>query len=151
MNSQCIPVLSDLTDELSSQFALLEVSVVDGYGGPPVADQAVVVRNGRIPAVIPMGEFRSDPSVQEVVLEGHFVMPGLIDAHVHLSGGRATIDDQEIGVIAEPKLLRAIRSVYEAQQLLKRGFTTARDVSWNGLWGITAATVTPSQAVGIST
>ena len=120
--------------KIGSQFALLKVSVVDGYGGPPVADQAVVVRDGRIAAVMPMSEFRSDPSVQEVVLDGHFVTPGLIDAHVHLSGGRATVDDQEIGVIAEPKLLRAMRSVYEAQQLLKRGFTTARDVSWNGLY-----------------
>lgn len=28
--------------------------------------------------------------------------------------------------------LKAMRSVYEAQRLLKRGFTTVRDISWNG-------------------
>jgi imidazolonepropionase-like amidohydrolase len=81
-----------------------------------------------------MTQYRTDPRVPEVDLDGHYVMPGLIDAHVHLSGGRARIDDQEMGVIAEPMLMRAVRSVYESQQLLKRGVTTARDVSWNGLY-----------------
>ncbi|BBY30372.1 metal-dependent hydrolase family protein [Mycolicibacterium sediminis] len=120
--------------KIGRHFALLSVGVVDGHGGPPRLDQAVVVRDGRIAAVLPMADYRTDDSIQEVPLDGHYVMPGMIDAHVHLSGGRATIDDQELGVIAEPKILRAMRSVYEAQQLLKRGFTTARDVSWNGLY-----------------
>ncbi|MEV0672402.1 amidohydrolase family protein [Mycobacterium sp. NPDC050441] len=120
--------------KVAADFALTEVSVVDGHGGPPVDNQAVVVRDGRIDAVLPMARYRRADDVQELALDGHYVMPGLIDAHVHLSGGRAQIDDQEIGVIAEPKLMRAVRSVYEAQQLLKRGVTAARDVSWNGLY-----------------
>src|SRR5262249_27315327 len=118
--------------KVGSSFALLDVTVVDGHPGPPIASQAVIVRDRRIVAVQPMSAYRRDGDVQEINLDGHYVMPGLIDAHVHLAGGRAEITDQEIGVIAEPKLLRAMRSVYEAQQLLKRGFTAVRDVSWNG-------------------
>lgn len=114
--------------------ALLSVTVVDGLGGEPVDNRAVVVRDGWIESIVPMDRYRRDAELNEVELDGHYVMPGLIDAHVHLSGGRARVDDQEMGVIAEPKLMRAVRSVYEAQQLLKRGFTTARDVSWNGLY-----------------
>jgi imidazolonepropionase-like amidohydrolase len=114
--------------------ALLSVAVVDGHGGPPVENQAVVIRGRRIDAVVPMTQYRRDDEVNEIALDGHYVMPGLIDAHMHLSGGRATIEDQEIGVIAEPKLLRAMRSVHSAQKLLKRGFTTVRDISWNGLY-----------------
>jgi len=120
--------------KVGSSFALLSVSVVDGRGGPPVDDQAVVVRDGRIVAVMPMAQYRRAADVQELALDGHYVMPGLIDAHVHLAGGRADVVDQELGVITEPKPLRAMRSVYEAQQILKRGFTTVRDVSWNGLY-----------------
>ena len=120
--------------KVGNSFALLDVTVVDGHPGPPATGHAVVVRDRRIVDVQPMSQYRRDADVQEVNLDGHYVMPGLIDAHVHLAGGRAEITDQEIGVIAEPKLLRAMRSVYEAQQLLKRGFTAVRDVSWNGLY-----------------
>jgi imidazolonepropionase-like amidohydrolase len=120
--------------KIGNRFALLSVTVVDGRGGPPVPDHAVVVRDKVIESVVPMSAYRRDEDVQEVPLDGHYVMPGLIDAHVHLAGGRADVTDQEIGVVAEPKPLRAMRSVYEAQQILKRGFTTVRDVSWNGLY-----------------
>lgn len=119
---------------MGNRFALLSVSVVDGHGGPPLHDQAVVVLDGRIDAVVPMTRYRRDAGIDEVPLDGHYVMPGLIDAHVHLAGGRADITDQEMGVIAEPKLMRAVRSVYQAQKILRRGFTTVRDVSWNGLY-----------------
>src|SRR6185437_9819784 len=107
--------------KVDSSFALLDVTVVDGHPGPPAESQAVVVRDRRIADIVPMSAYRADPDVQQINLDGHYVMPGLIDAHVHLAGGRAEITNQEIGVIAEPKLLRAMRSVYEAQQLLKRG------------------------------
>ena len=121
--------------KIGEKFALLGVTVVDGLNqGEPKQNQAVVVTAGRIVAVQPMAQYRQQEGVQEVPLDGYFVLPGLIDAHVHLAGGRAGADDQEHGVIAEPKLLRAMRSVYEAQQLLKRGFTTVRDISWNGLY-----------------
>ncbi|ODR26628.1 metal-dependent hydrolase family protein [Mycolicibacterium porcinum] len=119
---------------VENNFALLSVTVVDGRGGDPCPGQAVVVRDGRIESIVPMAQYRRCDDISELDLDGHYVMPGLIDAHVHLSGGRAQIDDQELGVIAEPKLMRAVRSVYEAQQLLKRGFTTVRDISWNGLY-----------------
>jgi len=119
---------------IGENFVLLSVTVVDGRGGAPLRDHAVVVRDKRIAAVVPMDEYRATDDLQEVPLDGHYVMPGLIDAHVHLSGGRSGLEDQELGVIAEPKQLRAMRSVYESQAILKRGFTTVRDISWNGLY-----------------
>ncbi|MBC9937434.1 MULTISPECIES: amidohydrolase family protein [unclassified Leucobacter] len=117
-------------------FALCDVTIVDGTGADaqPRPDSFIEVRGKRITAMGPMADFVARPEIDVVSLPGHFVMPGLIDAHVHLSGGRADVDDQEMGVVAEPMLLKAMRSVYEAQQLLKRGFTTVRDISWNGLY-----------------
>jgi imidazolonepropionase-like amidohydrolase len=119
---------------LEESYALLNVTVVDGLGHAPAEDMAVVVEHGEIVAVTPMARHRRRPEMQEVDCSGHFVLPGLIDAHVHLAGGRAGIEDQELGVLMEPKLCRAIRSVAEAQALLKRGFTSVRDISWNGLY-----------------
>ncbi|MGO1538813.1 MAG: amidohydrolase family protein [Leucobacter sp.] len=115
-------------------FVLRDISVVDGTGGDTLNDAFIEVRGNTVVAIGKMVEYTPVAGAEEVSLPGRYVMPGLIDAHVHLSGGRAEIDDQEIGVVAEPMLLKAMRSVYEAQQLLKRGFTTVRDISWNGLY-----------------
>lgn len=119
---------------LQENFALLDVTVVDGRGGEPREHMAVVVERGDIAAVVPTAEYRRADGVQEVDCGGYFVTPGLIDAHVHLSGGRAGIEDQELGALMEPKHVRTIRSVADAQALLKRGFTAVRDISWNGLY-----------------
>ena len=86
---------------VNGSFALLDVAVVDGHPGPAAQRQAVVVRDRRIADVVPMSQYRRDRDIQEINLDGHYVMPGLIDAHVHLAGGRAEITDQEIGVIAD--------------------------------------------------
>ncbi|WP_087014241.1 amidohydrolase family protein [Leucobacter sp. 7(1)] len=115
-------------------FVICDVAVVDGTGAATREDAYLEVHGNRIARIGDMTEYTPRDGVEEIRLPGHFVMPGLIDAHVHLSGGRAEMDDQEIGVAAEPMGLKAMRSVYEAQQLLKRGFTTVRDISWNGFY-----------------
>ncbi|UOR00789.1 amidohydrolase family protein [Leucobacter allii] len=115
-------------------FVLCDIAVVDGTGGPVREHAFLEVLGARIARIGDMADYAPRDGVEEVRLPGHYVMPGLIDAHVHLSGGRAEVDDQEIGVVAEPMGLKAMRSVYEAQQLLKRGFTTVRDISWNGFY-----------------
>lgn len=120
--------------EIGSKFALLNVSVVDGKGGWPEENKAVIVKDGIIHWIGHMKDYKKEDGVQEVSLDGFYVMPGMIDAHVHLAGGRGDMEYQEMEVIAENKLVRAMRSVYEAQAVLKRGFTSVRDVSWNGLY-----------------
>lgn len=120
--------------QLGDSFALVDVTLVGSDEPEPREHVVVVVEGGDITDVLPLAGYRRREGVQEVDLQGCFVLPGLIDAHVHLAGGRATIEDQELGAIAEPRLLRAIRSVAEAQALLRRGFTAVRDISWNGLY-----------------
>ena len=120
--------------DLEHRYALLHASVIDGLGGPPSHNMAILVDGGDVRQVVAMQRFRRERDLQEVDCEGHFVLPGLIDAHVHLPGGRGDIEEQELGVLMEPKLVRAIRSVAEAQAVLKRGFTSVRDISWNGLY-----------------
>lgn len=119
---------------IGEKFALLNVSVVDGYGGWPERNKAVIIMDGFIDWVGNMSDYKRQEDVKEISLDGHYVMPGLIDAHVHLSGGRGGMEYQEIEVMAENKTLRAMRSVYEAQAILKRGFTSVRDISFNGLY-----------------
>lgn len=119
---------------VGKDFALLNVSVIDGYGGWPEDDKAVIVKRGVIDQVVSMDKYKKEEGVQEISLDKHYVMPGLIDAHVHLAGGRGDYVYGETEVLAEPKMVRAMRSVYEAQKIMKRGFTSVRDISWNGLY-----------------
>lgn len=119
---------------LDDRYALMDGTLVDGLGGEPCEHMTVVVERGDIAAIVPTAGYRRADGVQEIECSGLFVTPGLIDAHLHLAGGRAGMEDQELGVLMEPKHVRTIRSVAEAQALLKRGFTSVRDISWNGLY-----------------
>jgi len=119
---------------LTDHYALLNVGVVDGYGGLPAEGMFVRVKGQQIAEIGSMRNYHKISGIQELSLDGHYVTPGLIDAHVHLAGGRADLEWQELEVFMEPGLLRAMRSVYESQKLLKRGFTAVRDISWNGLY-----------------
>jgi hypothetical protein len=62
-----------------------DVTLVDGSGAAPRAHVSLVVRGGRIAGVVPTG---AEPEADLVVDgRGRYAIPGLIDAHVHLSGG----------------------------------------------------------------
>jgi imidazolonepropionase-like amidohydrolase len=65
--------------------ALVGATLVDGTGGPPVAQSAVVVRNGHIESVGPRARFELPKKTQEVDVTGKWIIPGLIDAHAHLA------------------------------------------------------------------
>jgi imidazolonepropionase-like amidohydrolase len=61
-------------------------TLIDGTGGPVQLHMDVLVRGQRIAAVFADGKSRPDISGARIVdLSGHFLMPGLIDSHVHLA------------------------------------------------------------------
>jgi imidazolonepropionase-like amidohydrolase len=59
------------------------VTLIDGNGGPPRANVDVLVRAGRVAAI---GTSSSETADLTLNGSGLFLLPGLIDAHVHLSG-----------------------------------------------------------------
>lgn len=66
-------------------FALTHATVIDGTGNAPVRDQTVLVTNGRIESVLPSA-VPLRPGVRAIDLTGKFVIPGLIESHVHSMG-----------------------------------------------------------------
>lgn len=117
---------------LESEYVLVGVTLLDGTGKDPEEDMAITVKEGIIHKIEKSKKLPNLPAgIQRIDLDGYFVMPGLIDCHTHLGGCRA---QTEIDWALEPKTLRAIRSVADAFNILKRGFTTVRDISWNGLF-----------------
>lgn len=66
-------------------FALAGATLLDGTGGPPVRDAIVVLRDGRIACAGPRGACAIEPDVEVVEAAGKWIIPGLVDAHVHYS------------------------------------------------------------------
>jgi imidazolonepropionase-like amidohydrolase len=57
----------------------------DGSGGPVVADGVVVVRGNRIEAAGPASKVKIPEGARKIDAGGGFIMPGVIDNHVHLN------------------------------------------------------------------
>lgn len=100
---------------------LVGATVVDGTGREPVADQAVRVEGARISRV-----GGAPPAGAEVVdcSGGMTLVPGLIDAHVHL-GLSSDINDSVAQRISVAELAADIFA--NCRQTLEAGFTTVRD------------------------
>lgn len=65
--------------------ALVGATLVDGTGAAPVKDAVVILRDGRIDCAGPRAACEVPAGIDTVDLRGHWITPGLIDAHVHLS------------------------------------------------------------------
>ena len=65
--------------------ALLGATLIDGTGAAPVADAVVVVRDGRIECAGSPDRCRVPGDAERVDLAGKWIIPGLVDAHVHYS------------------------------------------------------------------
>lgn len=94
-------------------------TLIDGRGGPPLEDAAIAIRGNEILTVASRRDLLSGPDAPRdaipVNLGGGFVIPGLIDVHVHLG----TVPNRQA---AEAELYR----------LLYGGVTAVRDMAGDG-------------------
>lgn len=98
--------------------------VLDGTGADPVERGCVVVEGDRIKEVL-TGDPGPLPSGAVVIdCRGRTLLPGLIDAHVHLGAVDANIMEQQRRYF--PSML-VIRTLKVMKETLDQGFTTARD------------------------
>jgi imidazolonepropionase-like amidohydrolase len=109
-------------------FAIQAGRVIVDASKPALGPSTVIVGNGRIARIEPGAVAPSGAIV--VDMTGKTVMPGLIDAHVHLTGDpgtpfwREAIDSNESA---------AITGVKNALLTARAGFTTVRDLGAPGL------------------
>ena len=91
----------------------------------PLKKQTIVIENNKIVA-IESGFKKASDGQTLVDLSSGFVMPGLMDMHVHLQfeiGPHNDVDKVKVS----PELM-AMRSVHYAKKTLEAGFTTVRDL-----------------------
>ena len=97
-------------------YALKDVSVIDGMSDKPMHHYTVIIRNNLIEAVGPSKEIPIPDSAVVFNYSGKYLIPGLIDAHVHLAT-EPTIDDSRI------------RAEKDLKDMLLSGITTVRDMA----------------------
>jgi Amidohydrolase family len=69
--------------------ALVGATVIDGSGGPPLTNSALVVRRGKVESIGSSAGFALPKRTSQVDLSGRWIIPGLIDVHAHLSPAAA--------------------------------------------------------------
>ncbi|MDP8993703.1 MAG: amidohydrolase family protein [Pseudomonadota bacterium] len=100
--------------------------LLDRPGRAPRRNVSIVVRDGRIESVrdgfVPLPE-----GARLIDLRDGFVLPGLIDSHVHLTTDRAGTERQ-LADVSESTPLRAYEAAWNARKTLQAGFTTVRNL-----------------------
>ena len=111
-----------------ASFTLIKAArLIDGLGGPPLEQGAVLLEGDRIRAVGPEKSVLppEGAEVQEIDYGKRTVLPGLIDCHVHLIGiGDSRVGDELTTLPDEVLTLQAARN---ARTHLYSGVTTVRD------------------------
>jgi imidazolonepropionase-like amidohydrolase len=95
-------------------------------GKAPRGVTSIVIENGRISAVLD-GRQSGPAGARVIDLGNRFVLPGLIDSHVHLdsdSGGQAAL----IESVTSSPALDALRAQWNGMKTLRAGFTTVRNL-----------------------
>ncbi|HEV7660818.1 MAG TPA: amidohydrolase family protein [Allosphingosinicella sp.] len=110
-------------------------ALLDRPGRPPRRNATIIVRGERIEAV--QDGFAPVPAGGRLIdLSDRFVLPGLIDSHVHLGTDRAGVEGQ-LADVTDSLPLRGFEAAWNARKTLDAGFTTVRNLGSDG--GITLA------------
>ncbi|NNM76828.1 amidohydrolase family protein [Sphingomonas sp. ID1715] len=99
-------------------------------GKPVRGPSTIIVQDGRIEAVRD-GHVAPPAGARLIDLKDRYVLPGLIDSHVHLSSDRAGNEGLLAGV-TESREMHALEAYWNAQKTLRAGFTTVRNLGDEG-------------------
>lgn len=117
-----------------------DATIIDGTGAPPRPHQDLLVQGDRIMAVGATGSLAVSEGTPRIDLAGKFVMPGLIDTHVHLATPPDRIRAEAIlrrnlygGVTAVRDMADDLRSVGELARASLAGEIEAPDIVYAAL------------------
>ena len=119
-----------------ADLAITGATLLDGRGGKPIRDSVLVIDNERIVAVGRARDIKIPDGTETIDARDKFVIPGLIDANLHLFLNR----DLETLIKYEDRYHEII--IEAAQITLKAGQTTVFDT-----WGPRAALVRAREAI----
>ena len=108
-------------------------TVIDGIGDTPRSNESVLISDGTITAVGAHADALAHgrPDIERIAAQDKTVMPGLIDAHTHLSFGEPTGNDELF--FHRTEAFSAMLSARNARKVLRAGVTSVLDADclWN--------------------
>jgi imidazolonepropionase-like amidohydrolase len=104
---------------------LTGATLIDGTGKVPIEQAALLINGNIIEAVGVKNEVPVPAETEVIDIQGKYLLPGLIDTHIHmdLHGMSDTFQEN----LVEDKL-RTLRAAKEMEDTLQAGFTTVRNV-----------------------
>ena len=99
-------------------------TLIDGKGGQPLDNGAVLIEDNCIRAVGSLGAISlPDADIAEVDAQGGFVLPGFIDTHVHMMMEGMDIEK----MMATPFSLNFYKAIEYMRRTVEAGVTSVRD------------------------
>lgn len=117
---------SEKANSSALPLAIVGGTIIDGTGGPPLADGVILIEGGKIMAIARSGQISIPKKASRIDASGKYIIPGLIDGNAHFIFGTSV------------EYLARYEGRYEdlaeesAQVALKAGVTTAFD-TWGPL------------------
>jgi len=101
-------------------------NLIDPVTGSVARNQIIVVKDKKIVEVGANVAIPKDAAIIDLSTE--WVMPGIMDAHTHVTQSVRYFRELDHNYLVEATGLRALRGLHTAQTLLNAGITTVRDV-----------------------
>jgi hypothetical protein len=107
-----VVVLISCSAPQAPSIAIAHVTIIDATGAPPQPDSTIVILDSRISAVGPTSSLHIPRGTKTIDASGKFLIPGLADMHLHLTGAGEPTGSRE----------------FILPLLLANGITTVRDM-----------------------
>ena len=124
-----LSALASAQEPSSSRVMVHAGKLLDVRSGKTLSDQAIVIERGKIVSVGPFSQAGRASGDRLIDLSSATVLPGLTDAHTHLTGNPQDAGPQALGISLPRATLTGARN---ARITLEAGFTTVRNVGAEG-------------------
>jgi imidazolonepropionase-like amidohydrolase len=112
---------------------VLARTLLDGTGGDPLSDAAIVIEGGRISRVAPQSMIAAGPDDVVIDAADGTIMPGMVDCHCHIlyyNGSEFVASSSRSGERTPAEVVGLIAGAIDAARLwLAHGVTTIRDLA----------------------
>jgi len=103
--------------------------LIDGLEGPPLRNAVVLVEGERITQVGPDSEIRVPGDAAVVDASDKSILPGLVDAHVHVHTPGGPVSNYGLAGARELQGTLTLKAYKHVRQDLEMGFTTLRSLA----------------------